>query len=131
MSVHPIFNLYNRRWPIFTNPPQLPPAKFVQGGSAGDSIVGAGVIISGGKVSGSVISPGCRLASGCDVVDSVLMDNVTVGAGAVIRRAILDKNVVVAPGAKIGVDPVRDAERYHMSPGGVVVLGKGAVALAD
>ncbi len=131
VSVHPIFNLYNRRWPIFTNPPQLPPAKFVEGGAAGNSIVGAGVIISGGTVSGSVISPGCRLASGCEVVDSVLMDNVTVGAGAVIRRAILDKNVVVAPGAKIGVDPVRDAERYHLSPGGVVVLGKGGLASAD
>ncbi|MBA3801042.1 MAG: glucose-1-phosphate adenylyltransferase [Geodermatophilaceae bacterium] len=131
VSVHPIFNLYNRRWPIFTNPPQLPPAKFVEGGTAGDSIVGAGVIISGGTVSGSVISPGCRLAPRCDVADSVLMDNVTVGAGAVIRRAILDKNVVVAPGAQIGVDPARDAERFHMSAGGVVVLGKGAVVPAD
>ncbi len=131
VSVHPIFNLYNRRWPIFTAPPQLPPAKFVEGGRAEDSIVGAGVIISGGAVSGSVISPGCRLASRCEVVDSVLMDNVTVGAGAIIRRAILDKNIVVAPGAEIGVDPARDAERFHVSSGGVVVLGKGAVALAD
>ncbi len=34
VSVHPIFNLYNRRWPILTNHPSYPPAKFVEGGNA-------------------------------------------------------------------------------------------------
>ncbi|HEV7872178.1 MAG TPA: glucose-1-phosphate adenylyltransferase [Modestobacter sp.] len=128
-SVTPIFNLYNDRWPIYTLPPQFPPAKFVLGGRAEESMVSAGVIIGGGSVLGSVVSPGVRLERGSQVEDSVLMDGVQIGEGAVVRRAILDKNVVVPPWARIGVDLDADRERYHVSAGGVTVLGKGARAI--
>jgi glucose-1-phosphate adenylyltransferase len=129
VSVHPIFNLYNRQWPILTNIPSLPPAKFVERGSANESIVGAGTIVSGGLVERSVLSSDVRVDQGADVSDSVLMPGVVVGRGAVVRRAILDKNVVVPPGAKVGVDPEADAEHYTVSSGDVVVLGKGARAV--
>ncbi len=128
-SVTPVFNLYNDRWPIYTLPPQFPPAKFVLGGRAEESMVSAGVIIGGGSVLGSVVSPGVRLERGSQVEDSVLMDGVQIGEGAVVRRAILDKNVVVPPWARIGVDLDADRERYHVSAGGVTVLGKGARAI--
>jgi glucose-1-phosphate adenylyltransferase len=130
VSVTPVFNLYNDRWPIYTLPPQLPPAKFVLGGRAEESMVSAGAIIGGGTVRHSVISPGVRVERGADVDSSVIMDGVHIGEGAVVRRAILDKNVVVPPGAKIGVDADADRERYHVSAGGVTVLGKGARAHA-
>jgi glucose-1-phosphate adenylyltransferase len=128
-SVTPIFNLYNDRWPIYTLPPQFPPAKFVLGGRAEESMVSAGVIIGGGSVLGSVVSPGVRLERGSRVEDSVLMDGVQIGEGAVVRRAILDKNVIVPPWARIGVDLDADRERYHVSAGGVTVLGKGTRAI--
>jgi glucose-1-phosphate adenylyltransferase len=128
VAVHPIFNLYNGHWPIFTNHPQLPPAKFVEGGLAQESIVGAGAIVSGSTVRHSVLSPNVRIHHGAYVEGSVLMDNVQVGAGAVVRRAILDKNVVVPPGAHIGVDLDSDRQRYHVSEGGVVVIGKSETA---
>jgi glucose-1-phosphate adenylyltransferase len=128
-SVTPVFNLYNDRWPIYTLPPQFPPAKFVLGGRAEESMVSAGVIIGGGAVLGSVVSPGVRMERGSQVEDSVLMDGVHIGEGAVVRRAILDKNVVVPPWARIGVDLDADRERYHVSAGGVTVLGKGARAI--
>ncbi|MGI8532963.1 MAG: glucose-1-phosphate adenylyltransferase [Geodermatophilaceae bacterium] len=130
VSVHPVFNLYNRSWPIFTQPPQLPPAKFVEGGLAQESMVGPGVIVAGATVRGSVISPNVTISGGAYVEGSVLLDNVRIGARAVVRRAILDKNVVVPPDAHIGVNHEADRERYHVSPGGVVVLGKGAKALS-
>ncbi|SDN53287.1 glucose-1-phosphate adenylyltransferase [Klenkia soli] len=130
-SVSPVFNLYNDRWPIYTLPPQLPPAKFVLGGRAEDSMVSAGVIIAGGSVRGSVVSPGVRVDGSSSVEDSVLMDGVHIGEGAVVRRAILDKNVVVPPFARIGVDHEADRSRYHVSAGGVTVLGKGARAIVD
>ncbi len=129
VAVHPVFNLYNQRWPIYTHTPQLPPAKFVEGGLAQESIVGAGVIISGATVRNSVISHNVRVHQGAYVEGSVLMDNVQVGRGAVIRRAILDKNVVVPDGANIGVDTEADRSRYHVSDSGIVVLGKSQLAL--
>ena len=133
ISVHPVFNLYNRHWPILTSMPPLPPAKFVfdepgRVGQAMSSLVSPGVIISGGCVRGSVVSPGVRIHSGADVRGAVLMDGVDVGRGASVGRAILDKFVVVRPGARVGLDPEEDRARgLHVTAGGVTVLGKGAV----
>jgi glucose-1-phosphate adenylyltransferase len=129
VAVHPIFNLYNQQWPIYTHHPHLPPAKFIEGGIAQESIVGAGTIISGATVRQSVISSNVRLHAGAYVEGSVIGDGVVIGRGAVVRRAILDKDVVVPEGAHIGVDQEQDHARYHVSSGGVVVLGKSQIAL--
>ena len=128
VSVHPVFNLYNQRWPIRTAMPPLPPAKFVEGGIAQDSIVGAGTIIAGAIVRRSVISPNVRIQAGAEVSDSVVMPGVQVGRGAIVRGAILDKNVIVPDGALVGVDLATDRTTYTVSQGGVVVLGKGVRA---
>jgi len=128
VSVHPIFNLYNRRWPILSNLPPMPPAKFVEGGNAHESMVGAGTIVSGAHVRTSVIASNVTIESGAYVEGSVVMPGVRIGRNAVIRRAILDKNVVVPDGAQIGVDIERDRQLYTVSDGGVVVLGKGVTA---
>jgi glucose-1-phosphate adenylyltransferase len=129
VAVHPVFNLYNRQWPIFTSPPQLPPAKFVEGGIAQESIVSAGAIVAGATIRHCVVSPGVTALQGAYVEGSVLMPGVRIEPGAVVRRAILDKNVVVPAGAHIGVEPELDKQRYHVSDGGVTVLGKGELAL--
>jgi glucose-1-phosphate adenylyltransferase len=83
-------------------------------------------VVSGGIVRRSVLSPGVRIHSGAEVERCVLLHDVDVGRGAVVRNAIVDKNVRIAPGAQIGVDPAADAERFHLSDGGVVVIPKGA-----
>ena len=125
VSVHPIFNLYNKAWPILTSLPPLAPAKFVQGGNAHESIVGAGSVISGAHVRSSVVSHDVRVADGAYVDESVLMPGVHIGRGAVVRRAILDKNVIIPDGAQIGVDLERDSQHYTISDSGIIVLGKG------
>ncbi|HEV2088990.1 MAG TPA: glucose-1-phosphate adenylyltransferase, partial [Cryptosporangiaceae bacterium] len=124
VSVQPVFNLYNRHWPILTSPPQLPPAKFVLAGRASESLVSAGCIVTG-DVRESVLSPGVMVAEGAKVSKAVLMQGVKVGRGAVVERAILDKNIVVPDGARIGVDLDEDRERHRVTDSGIVVLGKG------
>jgi len=130
VSVHPIFNLYNREWPLLTNLPSLPPAKFSENGTAVDSIVGAGTIIAGGRVEKSVISFDVQIANNSLIQGSVLMPSVKIGANSIIRNAILDKNVVVEPGAQIGINLEKDRALYTISQGGIVVVGKGEVIRA-
>lgn len=131
VTADPVFNLYNREWPTYTWNEPAPPAKFVfdedsgRRGVAHDSMVSQGVIVAGGSVRHSVLSPGVRVRSYSTVEESVLMHGVTVDRHAVVRRAIIDKYVNIPEGAQIGVDLERDRERFLVTDGGIVVIGKG------
>ncbi|MGK3648649.1 glucose-1-phosphate adenylyltransferase [Pseudarthrobacter enclensis] len=130
ISPLPVFNLYNSEWPIYTRQSISPPAKFVRGlndtvGTALDSIVSSGVVISGGVVEGSVLSNDVYVGTSSRVIDSVLMDKVHIGEGAVVNRAIIDKNVRVPAGAAIGLDPELDRARgFKVTESGITVLSK-------
>ena len=126
VSVDPDFNLYNRKWPIFTQQAQAPGAKFTLRGTAEDSIVSAGCIISGGDVDRSVLSPNVVVDKWAKVEESVVFSGVKIGRNAVVRRAILDKNVVVEDGAEIGVNRDADLARgFDVSDQGITVVTKG------
>ena len=130
VSPLPVFNLYNSRWPIYTDYGPQPPVKLAKGADgsvpvADEALLSPGVVVSGGEVRRSVLSPAVRVEHGAVVEDSVLMDSVLVGEGAVVRNAILDKAVRVPPGAEIGVDQELDAKRGFMVEDGLTVLGKG------
>lgn len=131
VAVEPSFNLYNNEWPIFTYQRQLPGAKFTLRGTAEDSIVSTGSIISGGDVDSSVLSPQVRVDKWAKVEQSILLDNANIGRNAVVRRAILDKNVVVERGAEVGVDHEADRARgFTVSSGGITVVPKDYVVKA-
>jgi glucose-1-phosphate adenylyltransferase len=133
-SVSPMFNLYDRNWPIRTYQGQYPPAKTVfadeesgRAGKALDSIICGGVIISGGKAIKSVISPNVRINSYAEVSESILFHDVVVGMRAKVRRAIIDKGVRIPDGMKIGYDLEHDRKRFYVSEEGIVVIPKGEV----
>lgn len=131
ISPVPVFNLYNSEWPIYTRQSISAPAKFVRGegnavGTALDSIVASGVVVSGGIVEGSVLSNDVYVCTGSRVQDSVIMDKVRVGEGAVVKRAIIDKNVKIPAGAAIGLDLELDRARgFKVTESGITVLAKG------
>ncbi|QPK80536.1 glucose-1-phosphate adenylyltransferase [Schaalia sp. ZJ405] len=135
ISVHPIFNLYNRKWPTMTLlNGALPPAKFVYGdehsrmGHAVDSFVSPGVIVSGGEIYHSIVSPDTYVHSWAQVTDSVVMHGCKIGRHAVVSKAILDKNVIVEQSAVIGVDLEHDRERgLTVTESGITVVPKGMV----
>jgi glucose-1-phosphate adenylyltransferase len=129
VDVSPVFNLYDRRWPIRTKTTQQPPAKFVfaqegrRMGVAVDSIVSAGCIVSGGRVLHSVLSPGVRVNSYCEVEYSILMPEVEVGRNSRVRRAILNTGVKLPESSMIGFDPVADrANGHHVTECGITVV---------
>ncbi|MCC7201552.1 MAG: glucose-1-phosphate adenylyltransferase [Nitrospirae bacterium] len=134
-AVDPVFNLYDRKWPIRTYQGQHPPAKFVfaqeeEGGRLGialDSIVCGGCIISGGRVQNSVISPNVRIHSYSDIRDSIVLENVEIGRYCMIKRAIIDKDIRIPPKTVIGYDPDEDKRRFHVTESGIVVVGKEGI----
>jgi glucose-1-phosphate adenylyltransferase len=126
--VNPEFNLYDPEWPLRTYQPQAPPAKFVfaeegrRCGQALDSIISNGCIISGSRVSGSILCPNVRVHSFCQIEQAILMQGVRVGRHARIRRAIVDRDVLIPRGALIGFDSEEDRRRHTVTEGGVVVV---------
>jgi glucose-1-phosphate adenylyltransferase len=130
ISIHPVFNLYNYDWPIYTENRPWPPAKFVHGaqerlGRAIGSMVSNGAVVSGALVENSILSPNVRVHSWAHVEGSVLFEGVDVGQHAVVRNAIIDKGVRIPERAEIGVDVERDRARYTVSDNGIAVIGKG------
>ncbi|MFB3813009.1 MAG: glucose-1-phosphate adenylyltransferase [Terriglobales bacterium] len=127
VSVSPVFNLYDRNWPIRTHQRQYPPAKFVfaesaRMGVALDSVVSSGCIISGGVVRNSVLSPDVRVNSYTEVDSSILFSHVNVGRHCRIRRAIIDRDVQIPEGTVIGYDQETDRQRYFVTDSGITVV---------
>jgi glucose-1-phosphate adenylyltransferase len=129
VDIVPEFNLYDSRWPIRTKVTQQPPAKFVfaqegrRMGVAVDSVVSAGCIVSGGRVLHSILSPGVRVNSYCEVEYSILMPNAEIGRYSRIRRAIINTGVKIPESTSIGFDLAADRAQGHtITECGIVVV---------
>ncbi len=133
IQVTPVFNLYDKEWPIRTYQEQFPPAKTVFSGDENperiglvlDSLICGGCIVSGGRIQRSILSPNVRVNSYAEIYDSILMEGVQVGRYAKIRKAIIDKDINIPPGTVIGYNIKDDKKRFTISENGVVVVAKG------
>jgi glucose-1-phosphate adenylyltransferase len=136
VSVSPIFNLYDKSWPLHTWQQQYPPAKFVfadpeRMGSALDSIVAGGSIISGGRVERCVVGYDVRVNSYSDVEETIVYNHVNIGRHCRIRRAIIDRHVSLPEGTVIGHDPEEDRSRYTVTDSGVVIVVRAESMLEE
>jgi glucose-1-phosphate adenylyltransferase len=127
ISVTPVFNLYDKGWPLNSWQQQYPPPKFVfadpdRMGIALDSIVAGGSIISGGRVLRSLLGYDVRVNSYSDVEDSILFNHVNVGRHSRIRHAIIDRHVDLPEHTVIGYDDEQDRKHYHVTESGIVVV---------
>ncbi|WP_261914683.1 glucose-1-phosphate adenylyltransferase [Vibrio aestuarianus] len=123
----PPMNLYQKNWAIRTYEAQYPPARTVSSATGNEgifisSIIANGVVNSGGSVQHSIVSSNVRIDDGATVVDSILFDDVQVGAGCELTNCIIDKHVKVPPNTKIGLNRTEDAQRFHISEKGIVVV---------
>ena len=127
VRVEPELNLYDEAWPIWTHQEQLPPAKFVfdddeRRGTALDSIIGSGCVVSGSTVRRSLLFSKVRVHSYCEIEDSVILPNVEIGRHVRLRRAIVDKHCRLPPGLVAGIDAVEDRQRFHVTDAGVTLI---------
>ena len=125
--VVPELNLYARDWPIWTYQEQLPPAKFVfddhdRRGTAIDSLVAGGCIVSGSIVRRSLLSSNVRVHDFCTIEDSVLLPGVDVGRHCMLRKAVIDKYCRLPDGFAVGFDPDEDRRRFHVTPSGITLV---------
>jgi glucose-1-phosphate adenylyltransferase len=127
VRVSPELNIYDEQWPIWTYQEQLPPAKFVfddpdRRGCAIDSMVSGGCIISGSRVSNSLLFSSVRVHDYSTIDRTVVLPRVRIGEHCVIRNAVLDEGSVVPDGMQIGVDSQADRERFYVSENGVTLV---------
>jgi glucose-1-phosphate adenylyltransferase len=127
MNVTPQLNLYDTNWPIWTWQPQSPPAKFVfdedtRRGAAFDSLVSGGCIISGATLRRSMLFSGVYIHSYSLIEDSIVLPNVKIGRNCILKKCIIDKNCNLPDGIRIGLDPVEDRKRFHVTASGITLV---------
>jgi glucose-1-phosphate adenylyltransferase len=126
-SISPVFNLYDRHWPMRTRVRQYPPAKFVFGepgrtGEGINSVISGGCIISGSTVRNSVFSQDVRVNSYAEIESSIVFSHVNIGRHCRVRRAIIDRDVQLPEGTVIGYDREEDKKHYFVTESGLTVV---------
>ena len=127
IGVTPELNLYDRDWPIWTYQEQMPPAKFIfddedRRGMAVDSMVSGGCVISGSTIRHSLLFSNVKVNSYSLLQHAVVLPDVRIARHCKIQNAVIDKGCRIPEGTVIGEDPEQDAERFHVTPGGVVLV---------
>ncbi len=131
-NVTPELNIYDDSWPIWTHQAQRPSAKFIfndddRRGYAVDSLVSGGVIVSGSKISRSLLSTDVRVHSYCEVTDSILLPAAQISRSVKLNKCIIDANVIVPEGSIIGFDKVNDAQNFYVTEKGVTVVTQSMI----
>lgn len=129
VQVTPQLNLYDENWPIWTWQPQSPPAKFVfdddsRRGAAIDSMVSGGCVVSGSTLRRTMLFSGVYIHSYSVIEDSIVLPNVRIGRNCILKKCIIDKQCVIPEGTQVGLDPVADRKRFHVTASGITLISR-------
>jgi glucose-1-phosphate adenylyltransferase len=127
VHVNPELNLYDSDWPIWTYQEQAPPAKFVfvneeQMGTAVNSMISGGCIVSGALINQSLLFSDVRVEVGSRLRQTVVLPHARIGRDCRIKRAIIDEHCEIPDGTVIGEDLEADRKRYQVTEQGVVLV---------
>ena len=127
VHVKPELNIYDQEWPIWTYQVHAPPAKFIldedtRRGTAVNSMVSGGCIISGALVRASLLFSDVRVDERSLIDGSVILPHVDIGKGCQVSRAIVDEGCQIPDGMQIGIDREADARRFLVTESGVVLV---------
>lgn len=129
VQVTPQLNLYDEDWPIWTWQPQSPPAKFVfddntRRGTAVDSMISGGCIVSGSTLRRTMLFSGVYVHSYSTIEDSIVLPNVRIGRNCILKKCIIDKNCIIPEGTQVGLDLEADRKRFHVTPNGITLISR-------
>jgi glucose-1-phosphate adenylyltransferase len=127
VHVKPELNIYDQEWPIWTYQVHAPPAKFIldedtRRGTAVNSMVSGGCIISGALVRASLLFSDVRVDERSLIDGSVILPHVDIGKGCQVSRAIVDEGCQIPDGMQIGIDREADTRRFLVTESGVVLV---------
>ena len=128
-TASPDLDIYDHSWPIWTHSEMVAPAKFVHDmdgrrGEAVSSLVSGDCIVSGGKLSNSLLFTGVRVKSYTVVDRAVILPQVEIGRHARLRNVIVDRGVTIPEGLVVGEDPEEDSRRFRRTDEGVCLITK-------
>ncbi len=124
---NPPLDIYDTSWPVYTYQAQLPPAHFVGCASSchvENTMVSGGCVIQRSSLDTSVLFSNVKVHENCELTGVLALPGCEIGAGSRLRNVILDNRCQIPPGTMIGEDPARDAERFHITEGGVAVVNR-------
>jgi len=126
-SIDPDLNLYDKNWPIWTYQEPLPPVKFTfdeegRVGSATNSLISVGCLITGASIKNSVLFSNVRIHSYSNIRESVILPDVEIHEHCQINRCIIDKGCIIPEGMNIGINLDEDKDRFYVSEGGIILV---------
>lgn len=128
----PELDLYDEDWPIRTTQYQRPAAKFNYNyekriGTALNSVVSAGCIVSGATVDKSILFNNVRVNSFSYVNKSVVLPRCDIGRHCRLTNVVVDSDCRIPEGTIIGEDAVADAKRFYRNEDGITLVTQAMI----
>jgi glucose-1-phosphate adenylyltransferase len=91
-------------------------------GTAINSLVSGGCIVSGTRIRRSLLFTGVHTSSYSHIEEAVILPYVRVGRRVRLSKVVIDRGVVIPDGLVVGEEPELDASRFRRTEHGVCLI---------